>query len=72
MTPRKLTGPAMRGELTRAMNANSHAQANLRRLLNEQPGPQTQAILLAKTASFLGENLEALMELQRVIAKQPQ
>lgn len=39
------------------------------RLLNEQPGPQQQAILLARTAASLGEQLEALTALQLVIVQ---
>jgi len=69
MTPRKLTGYSMRAEITRAMNNNSAAQAHLRRLLNEQPGPQQQALLLARTAASLGEQLESLQALQRVILR---
>ncbi len=68
MTPKKLTGYAARADLQRALNSNASAQSHLRRLLNEQPGPQQQALLLARTAASLGEQLEALTALQRVIA----
>ena len=69
MTQRKLTGYAARADLQRALQSNANAQQNLRRLLNDQPGPQQQAILLARTAASLGEQLEALNALQRVIAQ---
>lgn len=59
----------MARELVRAMNANRSAQLNLRRLLNEQPGPQAQAVLLARVAASLGENLDALTVAQQVIVK---
>lgn len=71
MTPRKLSGYAARAEINRAINSNSAAQAHLRRLLNEQPGPQTTAMLLARTAASLGEQAEALQALQRVILSKP-
>lgn len=60
----------MARELTRAMNANRAAQTHLRRLLNEQPGPQTQAMLLARMAANLGDNLDAIATAQQVIARQ--
>lgn len=69
MTQRKLTGYTARAELQRASRSNASAQQNLRRLLNEQPGPQQQAILLARIAASLGEQLEALTALQRVIVQ---
>ncbi len=59
----------MARELVRAMNANRAAQTHLRRLVNEQPGPQTQAMLLARMAASLGENLEALVSAQQVVIK---
>lgn len=69
MTKRLLTGYAARADLQRALQSNANAQQNLRRLLNEQPGPQQQAILLARTAASLGEQLEALTALQLVIVQ---
>ena len=59
----------MARELVRALNANRTAQIHLRRLLNEQPGPQTQAMLLARMAASLGENLDALATAQQVMVK---
>ena len=69
MTPRKLTGYAARADLQRAIHSNAIAQQHLRRLLNEQPGPQQQVISLARIAASLGEQLEALTALQRVIVQ---
>ena len=68
MTKKKVSGYAMRNEVTRAINANRHAQMSLRRILNESPGPQTQTMLLAKAASALGENLDALVEIRGIIS----
>lgn len=69
MTHPKVNGSLMARELVRAVNANRAAQVNLRRLLNEQPGPQTQAVLLARMAASLGENLDALTVAQQVVVK---
>lgn len=68
MTQRKTTGYAARESLNRALQSNAAAQSHLRRILNEDPPPQTQTILLARTAASLGEQLEALIALQQVIA----
>lgn len=68
MTKRKMSGYTMRSEITRAINANRHAQMSLRRILNESPGPQTQTMLLARAASALGENLEALVEIRGIVS----
>jgi predicted Zn-dependent protease len=71
MTAKTVTGYAARAELTRVMNSNTAAQAFLRRILNEQPGPQTHAMLLARIAASLGEQHEAITELQQIISNRP-
>ena len=67
MTKRKAGGYVFRQELTRAMNANKAARAALRRMVDEQPGPQTMALLIARAANALGDNLEALREIERIL-----
>ncbi len=57
----------MRQEITRAMNANRTAREALRRVIDERPGPQALAMLIAKAASALAESLEALREIERII-----
>jgi uncharacterized protein HemY len=54
-------------EIERALRANRNAQAAVRRLLRDEPGPQTQALLLAQAASSLAESFEALVEIQSVV-----
>jgi len=49
------------------MNANKAARAALRRMVDEQPGPQTMALLIARAANALGDNLEALREIERIL-----
>jgi hypothetical protein len=66
MTKRKAGGYAWRQELTRAVNANKAAREALRRIVDERPGPQTLALLIAKAATALAENLEALREIEQV------
>jgi len=63
MTKRKLGGYSWRQTLTRAMNANRAARMCLRRMLDEQPNGQVLALLVARAASSLAENLDALQEL---------
>lgn len=41
--------------LMRGRNANQSARQALRRLIDETPGPQTTAMLIAKAALALGE-----------------
>lgn len=48
------------------MNANRAARLALQRIIDETPGPQAMAMLIAKAASSLGENLDALRELQEI------
>ncbi len=48
------------------MNANKAAREALRRIIEEQPGPQTMALLIARTANALGDNLDALRELEQI------
>jgi predicted Zn-dependent protease len=65
---RKVGGYAMRQEICRAVNANQAAREALRRLIDDNPGPQTMAILVARAANALGENLAAIREIERIMA----
>lgn len=67
MTKRKPGGYAYRQEINRAMRANAAARRSLSRLIEEQPGPQMTALLVARAANALGENLAALRELERIV-----
>ncbi len=66
MTKRLVGGYSYNAELTRAVNANRTIREVLRRILEDKPGPQTMAMLLARAATALGENLEALVTLQQI------
>lgn len=70
MVRRQTTGYVMRQEVNRAINANRLARMALQRILDEQPGPAAQAMLIAKTAAALGENLEALREIEQIVQSQ--
>ena len=67
--PRKIGGYIWRQELARAQQSNKLAREALRRIIDERPGPQLLALLLSKAALALGENLEALQELERIAGK---
>lgn len=72
MTQKKIGGYQMKNDLARAMNANRIAQEALRRLLNDEPGPQTRTILLARALSSLSENLDALISIKDVVGGEVQ
>lgn len=57
----------MRMEINRARLANRVAREALKRIIDEQPGPQTLALLVAKIGAALGENQEALQEIEKII-----
>jgi thioredoxin-like negative regulator of GroEL len=52
--------------INRGRHAQSTARQALRRILDEQPGPQTTALLLAKAALALGEIEAILNELDEI------
>jgi hypothetical protein len=52
--------------LVRGRNATHAARQALRRLVDEQPGPQTTALLIAKAALSLGEIESVLNELDEI------
>jgi hypothetical protein len=66
MTKRLVGGYTYQAEVTRAINSNRMIRELLRRILDEKPGPQTMAMLLARAATALGENLDALVTLQEI------
>ena len=67
MTKRKVGGYSFRQELVRATNANRAARSALRRIVDDQPGTQTMAMLIAKAANALAENLDAIGEIERIL-----
>lgn len=66
MTKAKPGGYTMNAEVVRAKNAIRAAQLAARRLLNENPSPTLQALLIAKTISEMSEAIDALDEIQKV------
>ena len=69
MTKKIVGGYAWRQEIVRARNANRAARSALKRIAEETPGPRTLAMLLLKAANALGENLDALSELEAIGAE---
>jgi hypothetical protein len=55
-----------RGVLWRGRNQTQKARAALSRILYEEPGPQTQAILITKVAVALGEIESVFSELDEI------
>jgi hypothetical protein len=66
MTAKKIGGYAFRQEIVRAVNANRLARKHLRQVVDDKPGPQTMAVLVAKIANALSENLDAIQEIERI------
>jgi hypothetical protein len=52
--------------LSRGRSANLIAREALRRIIDETPGPQTTAMLIARAAVYLGKIDEALTELEQL------
>lgn len=55
-----------RGVLWRGRNQTQRARAALSRILYEEPGPQTQAMLITKVAVALGEIESVFSELDEI------
>jgi len=67
MTDRPQIGKTVyNDQLIRGRHANEDARQALRRLIEEQPGPQTTALLLAKVALSIGQVEAVLNELDRI------
>jgi hypothetical protein len=52
--------------IARGQMAATAARESLRRIVDEQPGPQTTALLLARAGLRLGELVEVLAELDEI------
>lgn len=57
---------AFNAALSRGRLANRAIREALRRIIDEQPGPQTTALLLAKAGLQLGISDEAYLELEQI------
>lgn len=66
MPKKKIGGYAWRQEIIRAVNANKAARKALGQIIEEKPGPQTLAMLIAKASAALGENLDAIREIEQI------
>jgi hypothetical protein len=73
MARRVLGGYAIHQEITRGKQAIYKAREALRRIVEEKPGPQTEALLIAKIAIALGEIESVLNEVEQIgrQAKEP-
>jgi len=57
---------AFNAELAKGRNASESLRQALRRVVEEDPGPQTRAILMAKAALALSELEAVLNELDKI------
>jgi len=73
MAKRAIGGYAFNQEVTRGKQATFKAREALRRILEEKPGPQIEALLIAKAAIALGEIENVLNEVEQIArqAKEP-
>lgn len=62
-----LDGYVMRNEVTRAINANQAAREALRRMVDGNPSRENLALLAVRVATALGDNLDALQKIDRII-----
>ena len=63
---RKVGGYIWKDEVHKALRANEAARKAVGQILDGDPGPARQALLLALVASHLGDNLESLRKLQEI------
>ena len=68
MTPPKIHGYCYRLAVNRAQNANRTICESLRRLVEETPGPQRAALLVARAGTALAENMDALQEISEILS----
>ena len=64
---RKLDGYIITALFVRIRQAVETTRIALKRITDEKPGPQTQAVLISKSAMALLDILSALDELQNII-----
>jgi len=70
MTTKKLVGGyTFRAELARARIANKAVRKILQRIIDEKPSPLLMSQFISIAAVALGENLEAITEMERIIAE---
>ncbi len=69
MTKKLLWGSALRAELARAKMANNAVRQTLKKVLEEKPGPLLMSHYISVAALALGENLEALVNMEKIIAE---
>lgn len=66
MTKRALGGYAWNELVTKGHTSTAQAREALRRLLEDEPGPQTRAMLIARAALRLGEIDAVFNEIEKV------
>jgi hypothetical protein len=66
MTKRKVGGYEFNYQINRAMNECSNIREHLRKIVEQKVGPQTQALLLTKSALGIGEVEEILRNLAEI------
>lgn len=66
MTSPKIGATNWRQATNQARRANQKARNALGRILEERPGPERMALLIALVAQGLSENLEAIQKLEEI------
>ncbi len=69
MTKKLVGGYAFRAELARARMANKAVRRTLQKIMDEKPGPLLMAQYISVAAVALGENLEALVEMEKILSE---
>ena len=72
MSKRAVGGYAFNYEVARARNAARKAREALRKLLDDRPGPQTSAMLIASATLALAEAEEALSTIDQIARLNPE
>jgi hypothetical protein len=65
-TPRKIGGYTFRAAVASAKQANQQARAAIERVITEDIGTAAKAVLLARAALALGEQLDVLQEIEEI------
>lgn len=65
-SPNRVGGYVFKSELTRGRRNSEVARESLRRIVDETPGPQTTAMLIAKIARSLAEIDAALRKIEEI------
>jgi len=69
MTKKLVGGYRFRAELARAKMANKAVRKTLQKIIDEKPGPLLMAQYISIAAVALSENLEAIVDMEKIISE---